>query len=159
MLNNKGFAITSVLYLLLVSFLMFLAITLSQFASSSAVIGRANDDLIENNNNLDANYVSNACSKGSNWYRSNVLIKIEAKQGYAYWPKNYNISINSEGKIEKSSKETEDDDSDTYKNIEVLCDGESCVNKNVKNDNIIITIKNIITGETKELENIKHLCN
>lgn len=152
MLNNKGFAITSVLYLLLVSFLMFLAITLSQFASSSAVIGRANDDLIENNNNLDANYVSNACENGDKWYQSNVLIKIEAKQGYVYWPRNYNISVDNNGVIGG------EDTIDTYKKIEVLCDDESCVGKNI-NSIDKITIENKITGESKELENIKYLCN
>ena len=46
MLNNKGFAVSSVLYTLLIAFLLFLGAALAQFSASSSLIGKANDDLI-----------------------------------------------------------------------------------------------------------------
>ena len=46
MLNNKGFAVSSVLYTLLIAFLLFLGAALAQFSASSSLIGKANDDLV-----------------------------------------------------------------------------------------------------------------
>ena len=46
MLNSKGFAISSILYTLLIAFLLFLGVALAQLSSSSSLIGKANDDLI-----------------------------------------------------------------------------------------------------------------
>lgn len=45
MLNNKGFAITSVLYTLLIAFLLFLGACLTQFSSSTKIFSKANTDL------------------------------------------------------------------------------------------------------------------
>ena len=46
-MNNKGFAISSVLYLLLVTFLMFLMLSMAQFSGATSVIAHANDDLTD----------------------------------------------------------------------------------------------------------------
>lgn len=46
MINNKGFAVSTVLYTLLIAFLMFLGVALAQFEISSGIIGKANDDLV-----------------------------------------------------------------------------------------------------------------
>ena len=46
-MNNKGFAISAVLYTLLIAFLLFLAVTLAVFKSSARTIGNANNDLID----------------------------------------------------------------------------------------------------------------
>lgn len=48
MLNNKGFAVTSVLYTLLIAFLLFLGAALAQFSSSTKILSKANDDLTNN---------------------------------------------------------------------------------------------------------------
>lgn len=50
MLNNKGFAVSTVLYTLLIAFLMFLGAALAQFSSSSSLVGKANDDLVNGTN-------------------------------------------------------------------------------------------------------------
>lgn len=46
-MNDKGFAISSVLYLLLVTFLMFLMLSMAQFSGATSVIAHANDDLTD----------------------------------------------------------------------------------------------------------------
>lgn len=46
MINNKGFAVSAVLYTLLIAFLMFLGAALAQFETSSGILGKANDDLV-----------------------------------------------------------------------------------------------------------------
>lgn len=102
--NNKGFAISSVLYLLLVAFLMFLMITLAQFTSSTSVIGKANDDLI-NGTTFKAVQVksvieNSSCGTDYEWYQSfdselgtykdsNTIVKITSKHGTIYWPKDF----------------------------------------------------------------------
>ena len=45
-INNKGFVISSILYTLLISFLLMLALLLLQFKSSSDVINNASKDLV-----------------------------------------------------------------------------------------------------------------
>ena len=45
MLNNKGFAVSAVLYTLLIAFLVFLAVALSELSASSKLLSHANDDL------------------------------------------------------------------------------------------------------------------
>ena len=46
MLNNKGFAVSTILYTLLIAFLLFLGATLAMFSSSNSIISNANNDLI-----------------------------------------------------------------------------------------------------------------
>ena len=46
-MNNKGFAISAVLYTLLIAFLLFLGVTLAVFKSSARTIGNANNDIID----------------------------------------------------------------------------------------------------------------
>lgn len=84
-MNNKGFAVSTVLYTLLIAFLMFLGAALAQFSSSSSLIGKANDDLI-NGTSLNATLV-----KGDN----TRLIKVNSRYGTFYWPADFNPGINS----------------------------------------------------------------
>ncbi len=102
-MNNKGFAVSTVLYTLLIAFLMFLGAALAQFSSSSSLIGKANDDLI-NGTKLNATLV-----KGDN----ERLIKVGSRYGTFYWPTDFNAEIDSNkniinpgenGKIKVSSK-------------------------------------------------------
>lgn len=97
-MNNKGFAVSTVLYTLLIAFLMFLGAALAQFSSSSSLIGKANDDLI-NGTKLNATLV-----KGDN----NRLIKVNSRYGTFYWPVDFNAdydinsnTINDYGKTDK----------------------------------------------------------
>ena len=87
--NNKGFAVSTVLYTLLIAFLMFLGAALAQFSSSSSLIGIANDDLI-NGTKLNATLV-----KGDN----SRLIKVNSRYGTFYWPTDFNAEIASDREI------------------------------------------------------------
>lgn len=88
-MNNKGFAVSTVLYTLLIAFLMFLGAALAQFSSSSSLIGKANDDLI-NGTSLNATLV-----KGDN----SRLIKVNSRYGTFYWPTDFNAEIASDREI------------------------------------------------------------
>lgn len=109
MLNNKGFAVSSVLYTLLIAFLLFLGAALAQFSASSSLIGKANEDLI---NGVKFSVVqikpNGACINDDfegkyDWYLqysddnknkndrvvSNTIIKIKSRYGIKYWPKDF----------------------------------------------------------------------
>ena len=113
MLNNKGFAVSSVLYTLLIAFLLFLGAALAQFSASSSLIGKANDDLV-NGTSFEALQVkpNGACKDGNNgnsWYEdsdgkiSNTIVRIKSKYGTMYWPKDFKGSdfrkINDNGNV------------------------------------------------------------
>ena len=102
MLNNKGFAISSVLYLALILFLLFLMVTLSQFIGASSIISKANEDLVDGTK-LRAYQVvdtgNDVCKIDSNgmakaWYQSDIIVKITSRYGTMYWPRDF-ISLNS----------------------------------------------------------------
>lgn len=106
MLNNKGFAVSAVLYTTLIAFLLFLAVVLSMFSSSSDLVRNANTDLI-NGNKFEAKQVTltsefdlsgtkkNTCksspiaSNEFHWYDSPVIVKINSRYGTYYWPKDF----------------------------------------------------------------------
>lgn len=112
MLNNKGFAVSSVLYTLLIAFLLFLGAALAQFSASSSLIGKANDDLV-NGTSFEALQVkpSGACDSGK-WFQdksgnpSNTIVRIKSKYGTMYWPKDFETSehrqvkLNNDGNID-----------------------------------------------------------
>lgn len=112
MLNNKGFAVSSVLYTLLIAFLLFLGAALAQFSASSSLIGKANDDLV-NGSSFEAMQIkpNGACKDGNNgnsWYKdsdgniSNTVVRIKTRYGTKYWPKDFET-------LEHSKAELSDD--------------------------------------------------
>lgn len=96
MLNNKGFAVSSVLYTLLIAFLLFLGAALAQFSSSTSLIGKANDDIV-NGTQFEAVQVKpdGACENDNEWYQdgngdtSNTIVRIKSRYGTIYWPKDF----------------------------------------------------------------------
>ncbi len=110
MLNNKGFAVSSVLYTLLIAFLLFLGAALAQFSASSSLLNKANEDLI-NGVKFSAVQIKpyGACTSTKadpggkyNWYLqykdnningerdvSKTIIKIKSRYGMKYWPKDF----------------------------------------------------------------------
>lgn len=106
MLNNKGFAVSSVLYTLLIAFLLFLGAALAQFSSSSSLIGKANDDIV-NGTQFEAMQVKpdGACENGNKWYQdssggsSNTIVRVKTRYGTKYWPKDFGGSISNESDI------------------------------------------------------------
>ena len=111
MLNNKGFAVSSVLYTLLIAFLLFLGAALAQFSASSSLIGKANDDLV-NGSSFEAIQIkpNGACKDGNEWYQdsdgktSNTIVRIKTRYGTKYWPKDFEIKkeeVKDDGNIDK----------------------------------------------------------
>lgn len=94
MLNNKGFAVSTVLYTLLIAFLLFLGGALAQFSSSNSLISNVNNDLI-NGTKFEAVQVKtkDACENGKQWYNSNIIVKVRSRYGTFYWPKDFGDSI------------------------------------------------------------------
>ncbi len=123
MLNNKGFAVSTVLYTLLIAFLMFLGAALAQFSSSSSLIGKSTDDLV-NGNKLRAEQVKapdvegKVCGRDYRWFQNtdgspfNTLVRINSKYGTMYWPKDFGLTL------ENGVLRGENHDN---KNIRVVC--------------------------------------
>ena len=104
MLNNKGFAVSSVLYTLLIAFLLFLGAALAQLSSSSSLIGKANDDIVNGTRFKDKDNIANGTKfkaiqlregvcgpDDSAWYERNDIVKIESRYGTVYWPKDFEV--------------------------------------------------------------------
>lgn len=96
MLNNKGFAVTTVLYTLLIAFLMFLGAALAQFSSATDLIGKSNNDMV-NGANFDVLQVKPVFEKpcgslGYEWYNTNTIVKIKNRYGIMYWPKDFGLT-------------------------------------------------------------------
>ena len=118
MLNNKGFAVSSVLYTLLIAFLLFLGAALAQFSASSSLIGKANDDLV-NGSSFEAMQIkpNEACNNGKSWYQdgdsdiSDTIVRIKSKYGTIYWPKDFkdpNFSVNGDSFSAKTATSNND---------------------------------------------------
>lgn len=92
MLNNKGFAVSAVLYTLLILFLVFLGVSLSMFSASNNLISYGNRDLVDGTN-FEVNHVCTGTEKVGN-VTTNVidykmLIRIKSKYGTHYWPRDF----------------------------------------------------------------------
>lgn len=134
MLNNKGFAVSAVLYTTLIAFLLFLAVVLSMFSSSSDLVRNANTDLI-NGNKFEAKQVTltsgfnggkTNCvptsktllgSSEFHWYDSPVIVKINSRYGTYYWPKDFSDD-NANGGILKAGGTSSDGKLQTSKDGE-----------------------------------------
>lgn len=117
MLNNKGFAVSTVLYTLLIAFLLFLGAMLASFSSSNSIISNANNDLINGSklsvvqvkdNNQEGKCVSIDTEKKEGdyyWYevKSGILAKINTRYGVMYWPRDFAGEINDKTIKYKSS--------------------------------------------------------
>lgn len=144
MINNKGFAVSAILYTLLIAFLLFLGAALAQFDTSTGIIGKANDDLI-NGTKFSAKQVKSfesSCNKygsstGPYWFNSGngkLLVKINSRYGTMYWPKDFGLEINSNGNITGTDKENN--------NISVKClnstgDYVNCTGANITDKNTV----------------------
>ena len=113
-LNNKGFAVSAVLYTLLIAFLMFLGVTLAQFSSSITLINNANKDLVDGQVKLSAQKIT-ATEETKNdegeviktEVRPDIKVQIKSKYGTMYWPKDF------------IGASCDSDNNKTYKNIKI----------------------------------------
>ena len=120
-LNNKGFAVTTILYTLLIAFLMFLGAALAMFSTSSSLISNANEDLI-NGTELNVQQVKLADTSGldyGTWFGTTVLVKINSRYGTMYWPRdfyNYDTSSGNIGDPKSTLQKVENAESDINAN-------------------------------------------
>lgn len=99
-MNNKGFAVSSVLYAILISFLLFLGVALAMFSSANNITLSANDDIV-NGTGFSARRIVDdtdssqpSCNANNNWTVSDRLIKINSRYGVVYWPRDFGTSGN-----------------------------------------------------------------
>lgn len=102
-MNNKGFAVSAVLYTLLIAFLLFLGAALAMFSSSNSLISNANSDIV-NGNVFSANLAYGLTGEllEQKWYKDSFddnaefasVIQIKSKYGIKYWPNNFSVNIN-----------------------------------------------------------------
>ena len=91
MLDNKGFAVTSVLYTLLIAFLLFLGVSLSMLSTSNSLISNMNRDLTDN---LYVNAYLNIDNKNVKLTSKEGQIKItEEKINVSFETKDSNLII------------------------------------------------------------------
>ena len=127
-MNNKGFIVSTILYTILIAFLLFLGVTLSIFASATKTAGAGTNDLV-NSTKLSINYIVLPCNM-TNWYdnKYNILAIVNSRYGEFYWPRDFGTSIDSgviKGNNKKGNLEIKcsEDDLDDYNAIYHL---ESC---------------------------------
>lgn len=115
-LNNKGFAVSAVLYTLLIAFLMFLGVTLAQFSSSITLINNANKDLVDGQVPLSATPITafntDASGKQDDDPRTDIKVQIKSKYGTMYWPKDF---------VGASCNSCDPSNGINYKNIKIDC--------------------------------------
>lgn len=131
MLNNKGFAVSSVLYTLLIAFLIFLGVSLSMLSTSNSLISNINRDLTDN---LYINAYLNI-SDESNLNSSAKIVRIRYNKGTIYWPQDFSYEKKDLG----------------FKYNTCNDDGIKIVINNY-DDNISCDVKEIIPSEIKTIK-------
>lgn len=122
-MNNKGFAVSSILYTILICFLMFLGAAMAMFSASNGLVVAANDDII-NGTRLKASRIVGTIGTGDaakkdvmcaetkeeiisssgkmfEYFKwsitetapSSMLIKINSRYGSKFWPKDFSSTI------------------------------------------------------------------
>ena len=175
MLNNKGFAVSAVLYTTLKAFLLFLAVVLSMFSSSSDLVRNANTDLINGNkfeakqvrltstwyliNNDNSTIKKQTCqattetNTGTNYYyyyESPIIVKINSRYGTYYWPKDFITKNVSGTELNPYKNEIYEKVSGTitYKGASSeSTDGKISVSVSVS-DNLKLTFKDVLLNKT-----------
>ena len=80
-MNNRGFAVSTILYTILICFMLFLGAAMAMFSASNSLSSSANDELI-NGTELSATSVTSEED-------TNIKIKISSKYGIVYWPRDF----------------------------------------------------------------------
>ena len=171
MLDNKGFAVTSVLYTLLIAFLLFLGVSLSMLSTSNSLISNMNRDLTDNlyvNAYLNIDN-KNDLSKKLDISRYNLKNVVETNANTTDGIKNLKKKI-----IELFQLETIKTKDYTYltnarqialakKAYQSLTEAEAGINNDLPIDMVEIDLKNTfdflgeIIGETYSEEILDHL--
>lgn len=161
MLNNKGFAVSSALYTLLIAFLLFLGAALAQFTSSIGLLNKANEDLI---NGVDfkaqQRNPNGACTGGIGWYQekdedgnikaSNTIVLIKTRYGTKYWPKDFKYKDDQDNYVQANLNNDATANAGEYESydgkIKVKVSNESVGEVGFKNSKFFISIRDAKTG-------------
>lgn len=175
MLNNKGFAVSSALYTLLIAFLLFLGAALAQFTSSIGLLNKANEDLINGvdfkaqQRNPNGACINDDIEGKYDWYLqyrdnnknknervvSNTIIKIKSRYGTKYWPKDFKYKDDQDNYNQAKLTENNDHNDATanageYESydgkIRVTVSNESVGEVGFKNSKFFILIEDTKTG-------------
>lgn len=157
MLNNKGFAVSSALYTLLIAFLLFLGAALAQFTSSIGLLNKANEDLINGvdfkaqQRNPNGACINTDIEGKYDWYLqykddnenknervvSNTIIKIKSRYGTKYWPKDFKYKDGQDNYVQAELTPTNDHKDATANDGEYESyDGKIIVNVKTNPENI-----------------------
>lgn len=162
MLNNKGFAVSSALYTLLIAFLLFLGAALAQFTSSIGLLNKANEDLI---NGVDfkaqQRNPNGACTGGIGWYQekdedgnikaSNTIVLIKTRYGTKYWPKDFKYKVDQDNYVQanlNNDATANDGEYESYDGkiiVNVKTDPENINNPGFNEAKFFISIKDVKT--------------
>ena len=162
MLNNKGFAVSSALYTLLIAFLLFLGAALAQFTSSIGLLNNANEDLI---NGVDfkaqQRNPNGACTGGIGWYQekdedgnikvSNTIVLIKTRYGTKYWPKDFKYKVDQDNYVQanlNNDATANDGEYESYDGkiiVNVKTDPENINNPGFNEAKFFISIKDVKT--------------
>ena len=161
--SNKGFAVSTVLYALLIVFLMFTLVLIASYNASSDVLSSATSDLTENNSfTFTVKQVKPSdklCGEnGWDWYNTNTILQVKAQQGTFYWPKDWYNYDNENGLIGKPIN-----NEFTYNGLKAECllnNGEygSCEGLSLKSVNNFMTYDGSETKRFKRDE-LKYIYN
>lgn len=163
MLNNKGFAVSSALYTLLIAFLLFLGAALAQFTSSIGLLNKANEDLI---NGVDfkaqQRNPNGACTGGIGWYQekdedgnikvSNTIVLIKTRYGTKYWPKDFKYKVDQDNYVQanlNNDATANDGEYESYDGkiiVNVKTDPENINNPGFNEAKFFISIRDAKTG-------------
>ena len=163
MLNNKGFAVSSALYTLLIAFLLFLGAALAQFTSSIGLLNKANEDLI---NGVDfkaqQRNPNGACTGGIGWYQekdedgnikvSNTIVLIKTRYGTKYWTKDFKYKVDQDNYVQanlNNDATANDGEYESYDGkiiVNVKTDPENINNPGFNEAKFFISIRDAKTG-------------
>ena len=93
-LNNKGFAVSAILYSFLTVFILFLLVVLSAMNNSITILKSTNDDIINGFTFEIKQTYGTSINCDNDWYTYNYNKKIEIRTTHdvLYWPKDFNAS-------------------------------------------------------------------
>ena len=88
-MNNKGFAVSTILYTILICFMLLLGAALATFSASNNLTISANDDLINGSEFKVSPVTASAVSGSSADNLDQIKLKVSSKYGIAYYPRNF----------------------------------------------------------------------
>lgn len=147
-MNNKGFAVSAVLYTLLIAFLLFLGAALAMFSSSNSIIGNANNDIVNGNGfSAKAFFLSpkkNETEEDTGTEGKKLVVQIKSRYGIKLVPNDFDLYLKNKKafswnlvRLNLTSSEPEieisyiEDKGDTAKGLK-LCNEEKFTNGDIE---------------------------